>query len=201
MIESQREILRKKASEYLSIGITENGEPRSVVPVPWEATVHAFNMRTPTVYLAPEDLGNDKIMDLVRSYRVIGCYIWAPLEDYSFLSSLKDLQDLNIMDGEKVQDLCFLEELENCSMFCLQNAALKNIDAILRAKTQPGASSLRLRCIGLANCRIADISAFEHAEVQFSEFLVWNPEDRDERARWAIIKARTKKYYTFRQGS
>ena len=199
MIESQREILMKRASEYLSIGITEGGQPRSVVPVPWEATVHAFNMRTPTVYLAPEDLTDAQIMDLVRSYRVIGCYIWAPLEDYSFLSLLKDLQDLNIMEGEKVQDLCFLEELENCGMFCLQNATLKNIDPILRAKTQPGVPSLRLRCVGLDNCRIEDVSAFENADVQFSEFLVWNPEDRDERARWAMIKARTKKCYTFRQ--
>ena len=201
MIQSQMQQLASKTGEYLSIGITVGGLPRSVIPVPWEATAHAFNMRTPTVYLAPEDLGNDEIMGLVRSYRVTGCYIWAPLEDYGFLSSLKDLQDLNIMEGEKLQDLCFLEELKNCGMFFLQNATLKAIDAILRAKKQEGASFSRLRCIGLDNCRIEDLSAFENADVHFSEFLVWNPEDRDERTRWAMISARTKKYYTFRQGS
>ena len=86
MLESERNKLNNRESEYLSIGITQGGVPRVTIGVPWEATAHAFNMRTPNVYLSPEDLQDEEVMVLIESYKVIGCYIWAPLTDYGFLA-------------------------------------------------------------------------------------------------------------------
>lgn len=199
MIESEREKLSNRTSEYLSIGITNGGVPRMTVGVPWESTTYAFNMRPPKVYLSPEDLNDEEIMRLLTSYKVIGCYIWAPLDDYSFLARFKDLEDLNIKNGDAIRDLEFLTELQECRMLYLQNAKLKNLDVILSVKKNSQAVFGCLRCIGLDNCEVEDLSAFESEDVHFSEFLIWNPKGRNERDRWRVVSASTRRYYEFEE--
>ena len=88
MVTSEREKLRNKDSEYLSIGITLGGVPRMSVGIPWVATAHAYNMRTPDIYLSPEDLHDEELMRGLEAYKVIGCYVWAPLDDYKISSAL-----------------------------------------------------------------------------------------------------------------
>lgn len=87
--------------------------------IPWESTGQAYNMCTPNVYIAPEDLQDEKIMKTVTSYKVLGCYIFAPLEDYNFLSKFEKLQDLYIANGENIRDLSFMENLTKCRMLFL----------------------------------------------------------------------------------
>ena len=199
MIASEREKLRNKDSEYLSIGITPGGVPRGVIGVPWEATAHAYNMRTPNVYLSSEDLQDEKIMQMIESYKLIGCYIWAPLSDYSFLARFKNLQDINIKNGDAITDLNFLSELYECRMLYLQNASLKNLDVIVEVKKNSTAMFGCLRCIGLDNCVVENLSVFETEKVHFSEFLVWMPEGSNERSRWSVVSAGTCRYYEFKE--
>lgn len=82
---------RIKLDEYnkkrISIGITENGVRRNSGYVPWENTGHAFNMRTPNVYFEESDFSDTHILSRLNELEVIGCYIFAPLKDYSFLSN------------------------------------------------------------------------------------------------------------------
>ena len=87
MLLSEREKLFNRTEKTVSIGITAGGVPRTVVHVPWESTAHAFNMRTPNVYLSPEDVADGEILAKLCTFRVIGCYIWVPLSEYSFLSA------------------------------------------------------------------------------------------------------------------
>ena len=197
MIASQKELLQNKTGEYLSIGITEGGKPRTSIGVPWESTAHAFNMRTPNVYLAPEDLLDEQIMALVCSHKVIGCYIWVALENYDFLTRFRDLQDLNIKNGDAIRNLDFLEALGDCGMLYLQNAKLPNLNTIVEMKKQSKSSFRVLRCVGLDNCTVEDLSAFETTDIHFSEFLIWNPQSRNERDRWEAVSASTKRYYDF----
>lgn len=199
MLQSEREKLENKAGEYLSIGITEGGIPRGSIGVPWVATTQAYNMRLPDVYLAPEDLQDEALMARIGQHRVIGCYIWAPLEDYSFLSRWKDLEDLNIKNGDAIRDLDFLAELTECRMLFLQNAKLKDLGMILEVKKRSKAMFGCLRCIGLDNCVVEDLSDFERENLRFSEFLVWNPQSRNERDRWSVVSAHTRRYYEFRE--
>ena len=199
MISSQREILNSKETSYLSIGITPEGAPRRSVAVPWESTSHAFNMRIPDVYIAPEDLDDTDVMEKILSRKVIGCYIWAPLSDYKFLTRLKDLQDIYIANGDAISDLAFLQELTECRMFYLQNAKLKNLDTLVEAKKHSTAPFGGLRCVGLDNCAVEDLSIFERETVQFSEFLIWKPEGSDEKSRWNVIRAHTRRYYEYRE--
>lgn len=199
MITSEREKLRNKDSDYLSIGITSGGFPRMSVGIPWVATVHAYNMRTPDVYLSPEDLQDEELMRVFKSYKVIGCYIWVPLDDYSFLARFRELQDINIKNGDAITNLDFLSELYECRMLCLQNAKLKNLDVIVEVKKNSTAMFGCLRCIGLDNCVVEDLSVFETEKVHFSEFLIWMPEGSNERSRWNVVSAGTRRYYEFKE--
>lgn len=199
MIGSQRDKLKNKTSEYLSIGITIGGEPRNTIGVPWVATAYAFNMRTPTVYLSPEDLNDEEILGLLESYKVIGCYIWAPLDDYSFLARFKDLEDINIKNGDAILNLDFLSELYECKMLYLQNAKLNNLNVIVDVKKNSKTMFGCLRCIGLDNCEVEDLSVFETEKVHFSEFLIWKPEGSNERDRWGVVSAGTRRYYEFKE--
>jgi len=199
MIDSQRDKLKNHTSEYLSIGITSGGVPRNTIGVPWESTAHAFNMRTPDVYLSPEDIHDEDIMRQLESYKVIGCYIWAPMSEYSFLACFKDLQDINIKNGDAITNLDFLSELFECRMLYLQNANLKNLDVIVGVKKNSTAMFGCLRCIGLDNCVVEDLSVFETEKVHFSEFLIWMPEGSNERSRWNVVSAGTRKYYEFKE--
>jgi len=199
MIETERKKLYGKDEKYLSIGITKGGIPRTSVWVPWEDTVHAFNMRTPSVYISPEDLNDKEIMGKISTYKVIGCYIWESLQDYSFLTCFKDLQDISINNGETLQNLDFLSELYECSMLYLRSAKLKDLDIIADVKKKSKNVFGALRCIGLDDCEIEDVSVFEKEKMHFSEFLVWKPEGSNESSKWSAVSASKFRYYEFRK--
>lgn len=199
MIASQQDRLNHYTSEYLSIGITIGGEPRTAVGVPWEATAHAFNMRIPEVYIAPEDLQDEAIMGWLESYTIIGCYIWAPLNDYRFLVRFKDLEDINIKNGDALRNLDFLSGHCKCRMLYLQKAKLKNLNIIVDVKNNSKTIFGCLRCVGLDDCEVEDLSVFETGNVHFSEFLIWKTETSNERDRWNVISANTRRYFEFKE--
>lgn len=199
MTEEEKKNLLSINKEYLSIGITEGGESYNAISVPWERTGNAYNMRTPDVYLAPEDLEDSEIMELISKFKISGCYIWTPLRDYSFLSSFKYMFDLNIKWADNMKNLDFLKEMYHCYMLFLHNAHLENIDVILDVKKSGKTVFGAFECVGLCNCYIDDVSRFEKEHVRFNEFLVWNDEDRNERARWDCIDASFKKYYDMKK--
>ena len=199
MIQSEREKLFREDRGFVSIGVTQGGVPRRRIGIPWEVTAHAYNMRIPNVYIAPEDLQDGEIMEQLRNSNVIGCYIWTPLEDYRFLAEFKQIEDIRICCADALRDLDFLDGLYACDMLFLQNAKLKNLNAIIKAKQAGEKLFGCLRCVGLENCRVEDLSAFETEEVQFSEFLVWQPEGSNEGDRWCVISARTRRYYEYKE--
>ena len=198
MVESQREELNKKTSEYLSIGITPGGNPVKAIGIPWETTANAFNMRTPDIFLSPEDLNDEALMAELESYKVIGCYIWAPLEDYSFISRFKDMQDVSIRNADSVRNLDFLKGLDKCRMLFLENAKLDNLHVITELKLRDAKNFDSYLCVSLDNCEVEDISGLENEKLYFSEFLVWKPEGSNEHDRWSVMRASKKKYYEFR---
>ena len=67
--------------------------------VPWEHTGHAFNMRTPDIYFVESDFYDSQILSRLEELEVVGCYIFVPLRDYSFLSNFTRLEDLYISHG------------------------------------------------------------------------------------------------------
>ena len=159
MIESEKKKLLERNNEYLSIGITEGGEPRDVTSVPWERTAHAFNMKIPNVYLSPEDLRDEEILKTLHGYRVIGCYIHTPLDDYAFLGEFGEIRDLYIECAEGLTDISFLGNLCECDMLYLEGASLKNLDPVVEMKKRVRGLFGGFRYVGLFGCKIEDVSS------------------------------------------
>ena len=196
MLDSEKEKLFNKDCEYISLGITHDGAPKEIICVPWEKTAHAYNMKIPDVYISPEDLADSQVMDKLACYKLIGCYVWVSLTDYGFLSRFPYIRDLNIIYGDAIEDLDFLYDLKECSMFFLKNAKIKNLDVILDVKaTNKNSIFGGFRCVGLYNCLVEDLSRFEKEKHSFSEFLIWNTKQKNEREKWKVVSASTWRYY------
>lgn len=195
MIASQKKRLFEWERDFVSIGITKDGEPLQVISVPWEKTCNAYSMRCPDVYLAPEDTSDADILSEILKHKVIGCYIWVPLEDYSFLSAFTSMRDLSVEYADNMTDLDFLRNFKSCELLFLHKARLKNLDAILDMKKNEDAIFSVFKCVGLCNCEVDDVSRFERERFDFSEFLIWRDTERDEKEKWRHVKANTKRYY------
>jgi len=194
MRDDERQKLINWKNEYISIGITQGGLPKTAMQIPWESTGQAYNMCTPNVYIAPEDLEDEEIMNMLKSYKVVGCYIWVPLTDYSFISNFEELWDLYIANGDKIRDLIFMENLNQCRMLFLQNAKLENLDIVLKLNKKPGAPFDRLKCVALMNCEVNDLTCFENEKHDFFEFLVWEAGENKSRKRWNVVNSYIRKY-------
>ena len=199
MTENQRQRLKDRKSKFLNIGVTKNGEGYDIIGVPWEKTVNAFNMHTPDVYLSSDDLKNEELMNELLEYEVLGFYSWVPLDDYSFLSRFTYLRDISIMHAEGLSDLDFMRELYDCRMLYIEDAKLENIDVLIDLNKRSKGILTSLMCVGLLNCDVEDVSAFERERTDFSEFLVWEYEGKNEKEKWKHVGAITFRYYEIKR--
>ena len=199
MTENQRQRLNDHKSKFLNIGVTKNGEGYDIIGVPWEKTVNAFNMHTPDVYLSSDDLKNEELMNELLEYEVLGFYSWVPLDDYSFLSRFTFLRDISIMHAEGLSDLDFMRELYDCRMLYIEDAKLENIDVLIDLNKRSKGILTSLMCVGLLNCDVEDVSAFERERTDFSEFLVWEYEGKNEKEKWKHVGAITFRYYEIKR--
>ncbi len=141
-------------NERVSIGITQSGKPQKMIPIIWEGATQSFEMQTPSVYLTAKDLKNPEILKLLDCSKVVGLYIFEPLEDYSFISRFKYLEDISIKNGDALNNLEFLKGLDFCKMLYLQNANLENLNTIIELKKQNKSNFKLLSAIALDNCMI-----------------------------------------------
>lgn len=136
MQESQRVLLSQLSRDYLSIGITQDGDIQRVIPIPWQQTGTAFNMRRPTVYIEPSDLEDEELMARLEAFQVRGMYIFTPLEDYSFIARFKGLWDVYILRYGGWIDLSFMRQIPGWKMFHLRDAIVPDISPVFRSKPE-----------------------------------------------------------------
>lgn len=190
MLEEQRERLKNRDGEYLSIGITEGGLPCMAIGVPWNFTSNAYNMQTPSIYISKEDLNDPEIMSEILKHEITGCYISVTLDDYSFLNQFVHLRDLSIKHGHRLTDLSFMRNLHECRMLYLHDVRLENLNDVIETKKEY--KTRYVYCLCLNNCMIKDISSIlENDRLGYSEFIVFTPQGSGEKQRWE----------GFRQGS
>ena len=195
MICTEKQKLIAKESCYVSIGITEDGLLRTAISIPWEKTAHAFNMKLPDVYLEPNDLFDDEVMNLLSDFTVIGCYIWASLESYDFLSNFPSIRDLSIRNANALRTLDFLSYLKECRMMYLHRANLQSLNEIWAANRESRHSPLcGLHCVALCQCRVDDLIPPHAGECYFSEFLIWENKEFANHERWNGVPAATFRY-------
>ena len=194
MRKEEKEKLLNHKSEYISIGITDDGVAYNGFSIPWESSANAYNMWLPHVFITPDDLNNEEIMNLIFSKKVIGCYCWSALEDFDFVSAFLDIEDVNIFKGENLTNLDFIRPLKEFRMLFIKDTILDNIDAVLDSP-QIKREFPHMKSIGLYNCEVKDISRFSEKEHKFNEFLVWNKREKLERKKWMAVSALKRKVY------
>lgn len=192
MIQSERDLLFSRTSKYLSIGITEDGERRMSISVPWEDTCSAFNMNLPNVYLTEKDFEDEEIADRLKNFDICGCYIFTPLKDYSFLAQFTDIWDMYIEYGGAIRDLSFMRHMD-WGMLYLEDARLENLRALF---SEDRGNGICHRCLGLYHCQVKDISAVVERGLYMAELLIW-PEkyEPEEKARWKKVRSGKFRYY------
>lgn len=196
MLDTQKEILKKTNNDYLSIGITLNGEPYGPIAVPWEHTASAFNMKTPNVYLTEQDLKDPEIRGILEKHHIVGCYIFDALEDYSFIAEFKELRDVFIMNGGGITDISFMKDLKEWFMFYIEEAKLQNLEPLFSKDNKR--VGIYPYCVGFGGCEIDDITALEDREIYLSELVVLCPEGTNHRERWQNIRCGTYSYYEYK---
>ena len=194
MLQSEREKLYNRESEYLSIGISENGEGYGMHPVPWDYTANAYKMKLPKIYISKKDLLDEKLMAKICEFKVHGCYIFCPLENYDFLNRFTDMSDLNIYQAYNLENLSFLKRFKECRMLFVSKAHLKDINDVVGPEPYFMAKP---NCLALYDCIVDDISYLKDKKVTFNELVICNPKSRDERGRWnGLYRV---KYYDMRE--
>lgn len=107
MIPEQTIKLENNESEYMNIGITEDGRPRGIYPCYWSLGRHTYNMQLPNIFICPSDLNNKELMKKLRSFCVRGCYIFNPLESYDFIADFNEIEDISIANNPDMKNLTF----------------------------------------------------------------------------------------------
>jgi len=199
MNEVERKKLLAHTGEYISIGITDSGKAMGSIWVPWERTAHAFNMRTPNVYFSREDVESGEAFRLISSFTLIGCYIFAPLSSYAFLSDFATLRDVFIAEGSTLTDLSFMVALSECRMLYVRGAHIKDLSPLPK---EPGCSGfMYLSCLAFDNCVIEDNSALLGWDHFFSELIIWEAEGIHERTKWDVKRTMVFRYHESGSGN
>lgn len=179
MTEKERKKYDSLKSEFLNIGITNDGKSIDVIGIPWKKTSNAFKMHTPDIYFEYDDICRE--LDRLRTLEVWGCYVFDKVGDLDFIRSLKELRDIYISDASDLTDLDFLRDNDNWHMLYLKNANLKNLDFLRNLK-----SRLQALCLCFEECSVEDLSALDGLNLRVSEFIVVG--DGADRDKWEKYK-------------
>lgn len=189
----QREKLFACEHKRISLGITEGGIAYNALGVPWERTSNAFNMRTPDIYLERSDLDDPEIRAQLDRYSIIGCYIFVPLEDYSFLKDFTEIQDLHIRHGENIRDLSFMSGMKEWFMLLLEGAKLDNLEELY--PVEGVRKGIHCFCMAFYDCEVADVSAIEKKGMHLAELIVWKERTEEEYQKWKSVPSHLFRYY------
>lgn len=197
MLDTERARLFDPKREHVNLGITEGGKVYNVTPVVWDSTAAAYNMRPPEIFIAPEDLSDPEIMDRIKSLTVRGLYIYAALEDYSFIGEMREIWDLHIREGHNIRSLDFLSRLDDCLLLLLGNVTVDDMDVILEVKGANRGFSVPFRYLGLYDCNIRTPLDFTDPKCHFTELILWSrPENKERDAElWSEVKALKRFHY------
>lgn len=197
MLEQERQKLFDPDKKYISIGITADGSPCRSIPVPWDSTANAFNMRVPDVYFSRADFEDPEMISRLGSLCVNGCYIFTPLDDYSFLAQFTELWDLHIEYGDAIKDLSFMQNMTEWFQLFIENAHIPDLSPVFPAERCLGGHS---RCIAFNKCAIDDISALVEKNPYISELHIWMAHgtgSKKDEQRWRQVRASRFEYYEY----
>ncbi len=92
-------------------------------PLPWYSGAVCFNFKCPDRSVYP-----NKIKDIKRPSYVETLVIACNLDDYSFISRMKNLTQLYIYDGANITDLSFLKNLLKLRHLCVMGSHITTLE-------------------------------------------------------------------------
>ena len=193
MIQIERDKLYFCKKKYLSIGVTKTGEPLNAISIPWSLHSSAFNMRTPDIFLCEEDLYDGEILFQLKSFTILGLYVFCALKDYNVLGNFSDLQDISLKEAHNMRDLSFMASMSDWFMLFIQGASLPNLDPLMH--TEGFKKNRHSYCLGLYDCHIKDTSSLINSNLHLYELLIWNKWSKFENERWRKANALVYHYY------
>lgn len=93
---------------------------------PWDHDSVCYNFNSPEEFVLDKDINQLDDKEDIETL-VIGCN----LDDYSFISDMKNLHQLYIYSGEKVINLCFLENLVNLQQLYIANSHIQTLEKLV----------------------------------------------------------------------
>ena len=156
---------------------------------------NAFNMRTPAVFLCPEDLTDEALWAELGRFHINGCYIFCPLEDYSFLERLPEVWDLTIYKGGALRDLGFLRSMPEWFQLHVEDAVLEDLSDLF---PEGGKRRIHSYCVCLSGCTVKDLSTLTQEGIYLSELVILAPEGANDKERWKAVRCGRYTYHEYR---
>ncbi|HBA63916.1 MAG TPA: hypothetical protein DCZ20_08680 [Lachnospiraceae bacterium] len=177
--------------KYICLGITEGGEKQDTFMVPWEKTTTAINMKLPNIYLSEEDMQEQAVLDRLKEFTVISCYIFIPLSDYRFIGHFTNLWDIFIQHAEQMESLDFLAMVKDWKMLHIENARIESLAAAFpEDKDYSWGVNLSLH-----NCQVGNMEMLRKNGIWLNELIISETEKNpEERKRWRKVRALLFKY-------
>lgn len=149
--------------------------------------------RSPDIFLCEEDLYDGEILFQLKSFTILGLYVFCALKDYNVLGNFSDLQDISLKEAHNMRDLSFMANMSDWFMLFIQGASLPNLDPLMH--TEGFKKNRHSYCLGLYDCHIKDTSSLINSNLHLYELLIWNKWSKFENERWRKANALVYHYY------
>ena len=107
--------------------IDTNDDINRMYMLPWSNGSTCFNFKAPERHVFPNKISEIKRPSFVETL-VIAC----DLDDYSFISRMKNLTQLYIYSGNNLFELSFLENLAHLNHLCVLNSHVKSLNSLIK---------------------------------------------------------------------
>lgn len=124
------------------------------------------------IFLCEEDLYDGEILFQLKSFTILGLYVFCALKDYNVLGNFSDLQDISLKEEHNMRDLSFMANMSDWFMLFIQGASLPNLDPLMH--TEGFKKNRHSYCLGLYDCHIKDTSSLINSNLHLYELLIWN---------------------------
>lgn len=118
---------------YIHISSKDQEIENKAYPMPWRSDAYCYNFHTPKIFI-PDDRINEMITDPLEVETLV---VTSDLEDYGFISEMKNLTQLYLYNCRRLRDPTFLEELIKLRQILIAHsdiADLKSLEALILNK-------------------------------------------------------------------
>ena len=111
---------------YIQIYPKESQIENEAYPMPWRSDACCYNFHTPEIFI-PDDRINDMITDPLDEETLV---VTSDLEDYSFISDMKNLTQLYLYNARHLWDISIFKELVKLRQICIMNSKVICLDGL-----------------------------------------------------------------------